>query len=555
MFDLRSALTPAFALAAVCFSAGANAGVVDDPAATAAAGSAGSGVGGVVQQTAPQQRDATSTAQDAAAAPVAAVAAADPAVDSTVADASGPAPVEAEAATPVPVVPAASSALQPEPSPQLDLRPADLHAAEGLALSNEDPVAAAAAVASAPKKAPPAGVSFSGIPAVNYIADNGLGLGAIVAAYFNDGESAPYRTAITLQLFISTKLVQDHNVIVDSLRLFDLPLRLNARVGYLSSLTQNYCGVGGSVTCDPAVAAAAASDAGLVDDKSNVNDSYDQFVGHYYQRRFMSPYGLLNLRYALIERTPGQQMRVEVTGGYRAFYFIPGNVFADEANNLTPYAGSLFANDHPDGEGGLSSVVQAGLMLDSRDNEPAPTEGWWIEGSARTTTPGLSTWNYGGFNVTVRGYTHLPVANLDRRLVLANRFTIDGLVGDVPIQEMARLGGSQDVYAFGGADTGRGIRVQRYLGKAKVINMSELRFRFFEFGFFEQSFALTAAAFVDAALIGDELIQPKDLGVVGSGGGALRIAWNENFIVRLDVGASPSENWAPQFYLTINQPF
>ena len=82
-------------------------------------------------------------------------------------------------------------------------------------------------------------------------------------------------------------------------------------------------------------------------------------------------------------------------------------------------------------------------MLDSRDAEPSPTEGWWVEGSLRATTPGLSTWNYGGFNVTVRGYTHLPVdvpghGSLGRRLVLANRFTVDGVVGDIPVQELAR---------------------------------------------------------------------------------------------------------------------
>ncbi|HEY1101322.1 MAG TPA: hypothetical protein VGF99_20460, partial [Myxococcota bacterium] len=145
--------------------------------------------------------------------------------------------------------------------------------------------------------------------------------------------------------------------------------------------------------------------------------------------------------------------------------------------------------------------------------------------------------------------------DLGRRLVLANRFTVDGLVGDVPIQEMARLGGSQDFYTFGGADTGRGIRVQRYLGKARVIDMAELRWRFAEVSFFEQAFAFSAVAFADVAIIGDELYKPKDLGVVGGTGGALRIAWNENFIVRFDLGVSPFENWAPQPYITVNQPF
>jgi hypothetical protein len=329
--------------------------------------------------------------------------------------------------------------------PAIDERGASLAGAEAGAV-DADPVNAPAgpvAATAAPRGPTPAGVTFSGIPAVTYIADNGLGLGIIAAAYFHDGVTTPYRTAITLQIFATTKLVQDHNVIVDSLRLFDLPLRLNARLGYVSSLTQNYCGIGGTVTCDVAVAQNAAVDAGLDPDSS----AYDTFVGRYYQRRFMNPYGLVNLRYALIERRPGQPTRVELTGGYRAFAFFPGDLFADEdgdgAPDQTPYPGSLYARDFPDGEPGLSSVVNAGLMLDSRDTEPSPTEGWWMEGSLRATTPGLSTWNYGGFNVTVRGYTHLPVdvpghGSLGRRLVLANRFTVDGVVGDIPVQELAR---------------------------------------------------------------------------------------------------------------------
>ena len=183
-----------------------------------------------------------------------------------------------------------------------------------------------------------------------------------------------------------------------------------------------------------------------------------------------------------------------------------------------------------------------------------------MEGSVRATTPGLSTWNYGGINITVRGFTHLPVdvpvyGNLGRRLVLANRFTVDGIVGDIPVQELARLGGSQDVYAFGGADMGRGIRVQRFMGKAKVLDQAELRFRFYEFDAFEQQFALTLAGFIDLAMVASELTDPTDVGVAGGGGGAFRIAWNENFVIRLDVGVSPFENWEPQMYITINQPF
>jgi hypothetical protein len=404
------------------------------------------------------------------------------------------------------------------------------------------------------------GVTFSGIPAVSYIADNGLGLGVVAAAYWGDGATLPYRTAVTLQLFATTRLVQDSHLTVDALNVADLPLRLGGRAGFLASLTQNYCGEGGDVTCDPAIARAAARDEGLVDDEGDVDDAFDRFVGRYYQRRFLNPYAFVNARYALVQRSTNQPTRVELTAGYRASYFIPGNAFADDdgdgAPDLSPYPGSLYAAAHPDGEPGLSSLVSLGFMLDSRDNEPAPSSGWWSEASVRATTPG-SSWTYAGFNITLRGYA--PVSflgnDLGRRVVLAHRVLVDGIVGDAPVQDLSRLGGSQDTYAFGGADVGRGIRVQRYLGGLKVLDQAELRWRFAELQGLGQSFAFTAVGFVDSGLVGDRVIAPAHLGIAAGGGGALRVAWNENFIVRCDVAVSPVEGWQPQTYITVGQPF
>jgi hypothetical protein len=447
---------------------------------------------------------------------------------------------------------------RPQPSPTA-IDPRSAVVVDG---GSRPPTPSSSSSSSSPSSKAPDGVSFSGIPAISYIADNGLGLGVIAAAYVGDGATLPYRTAVTLQLFATQKLVQDSHLTVDALRVLDLPLRVGARVGFLASLTQNYCGEGGDVRCDDATAVAAARTAGLVDDEGNDDDDWDRFVRRYYQRRFMNPYGFVNARYALRERTEQQPLRVELTAGYRASWFVPGSVFLDEdgdgAGDLTPWPGSLYATVHPDGEPGLSSLVSLGVMFDSRDQEPSPVSGWWTEASVRATTPGLSTWNYVGFHVTVRGFTpvSLPgLGNSDRRLVLAHRLLFDGIVGDAPVQDLARLGGSQDTYAFGGADIGRGIRVQRFLGALKVLDQVELRWRFAELSALGQAFAFTAVGFVDAGLVGDRLLQPRHLGVAAGGGGALRVAWNENFVVRCDVAASPVEGWAPQTYITVAQPF
>jgi hypothetical protein len=403
--------------------------------------------------------------------------------------------------------------------------------------------------------------SFSGIPAVNYVADNGLGLGLLAAGYWSDGRTLPYRTAVMVQLFATSKLVQDSHVTVDALRVLDLPLRLGARAGFLASLTQNYCGEGGDVTCDETTARRAAAAAGLENDDDDDDDDWDRFVRRYYQRRFLNPYAFVQGRYALLERGAHQPLRVELTAGYRASYFVPGTIFFDEDGDgtadLRPYAGSLYASVYPDGEPGLSSLVSLGVMFDSRDREPSPTRGWWTEASVRATTPGLSSWSYAGFHVTVRGFTPVSWAGhgLDERVVLAHRLVFDGIVGDAPVQDLARLGGSLDTYAFGGADVGRGIRVQRYLGALKVLDQAELRWRFAEWSALGQTLAFTAVGFLDTGLVGDRLFAPRHVGVAAGGGAALRVAWNENFVIRCDVAVSPVEAWAPQTYLTVGQPF
>jgi hypothetical protein len=393
----------------------------------------------------------------------------------------------------------------------------------------------------------PEGIGFGGVPALNYDADNGFGFGIIGTFFYYDGVTRPYRVALTLQLFMTSKLVQDHNMVLDWLRVADLPLRLWMRAGYLQSLTQNYCGLGGDVSCDPAVAEAVARARGLTG-----SEEIDTFARRFYQRRFISPHATILARYALAQAPA----RFEITGGYRGFGFIPGT-WDDEDNDgkpdLFPYPGSLYDKDFPGGEAGFDSVVQLGFMVDSRDNEPAPTEGVWLEGSIRAAS-GLigSTWDWAGANLTLRGYT--PVTP-DRKLVLANRLVLDGIIGDPPIQELARAGGSFDYYLFGGSEAGRGIRVQRYLGKLRAFNQTELRWRFLDVEFLEQRFGFTTAAFVDAGIVGKELGNPGPMDPLAGFGGALRLSWNENFIIRLDVGFSPIEGYAPSVYLLLGNPF
>lgn len=466
------------------------------------------------------------------------------AVEDTPASSDPPAAAADPAAAPTDTEPPAAPTVTPTSTSA-----ASTSAASTALIPASPPTATPAATPEATKPvdaAHPAGLGFGGVPALNYTIDNGFGFGLVTTLFMYDGETRPYRAALSFKIFMTSKLVQDHHVTLDWLRVGELPLRLWTRVGYLQSLTQNYCGLGGVVTCDPVVALDAGRDQGLIDEE------LDAFARRYYQRRFISPHGALLARYALVEKPA----RIEVMGGWRGVGFIPGTWDDEDGDgepDLEPYPGSLYAKDHPSGEPGFESVMQLGVMVDSRDNEPAPTSGVWLEGSVRVSS-GLigSAWDWAGANLTVRNYVSL----LDsRKLVFANRLVVDGVFGDAPIQSLARIGGSSDYYVYGGMDSGRGIRVQRYLGKLRVFDQAELRWRFFDTEFLRQRFGFTAVGFADVGVVGAEVTAPGQLALLPGFGGGLRISWNENFIVRFDVGFSPIEGYEPGTYLLIGHPF
>lgn len=411
---------------------------------------------------------------------------------------------------------------------------------------------ATGALEAAVDEAPPAkanpwdkvGWGWGGVPAVAYNSDDGLGGGILGSIYRYNGHSAPYKASATLLLYVTTKQVHTHRIDLDLLEVGGKPLRLNTRVEFSATNSANFCGVGPDSMCDEAVAVSEALEAGLVDDPDNADDSYDQFVRRYYKVRQVEPNAFFNARY----RIKDMPNRVELMGSWWGGYLIPGSFTEHE-----PFPGSLYANSYPGGEEGFYSTFQLGAMLDNRDNEPAPTSGYWIEASVRGAAPFTgSHWTYFGFNTTARAYASLIPSD---RLILADRFAIDGMFGDPSTNEMARMGGSQIYSAFGGQRAGRGVRLRGVMGKAKFLNQTELRYTVWSpMVLHKVQIDVTPIAFFDAGYWAAEWsdIPSGNAGFVYGTGGGLRLAFNKNFILRGDVGLSPREGWATSIYIDIN---
>ena len=372
------------------------------------------------------------------------------------------------------------------------------------------------------------GWGWGGIPAVNYNSDEGFGFGVIGSVYKYNDQAQPYKTRIGGLVFFTTSGVQYHYLDVDALDLAGGKLRLTTRVLYDYRFTSNYCGVGGDVECNDEGLARQQMDFYDVDYDDLSDEEYDELLARWYQAAFRMPYALAFARYELTE----MPHKVEAIASYRLSYFAPFSKFDD----------TLYQHEQDlDAETGLSSVIQAGLMVDNRDNEPAPKEGYWVEGTVRGAHRYIgSQFDWFGFNTTLRGY--LPILR-EGRLTLAERFAFDGIVGESNYKELDWMGGFQMYTAAGGARSLRGIRSERYRGKVKILNQTELRWKTYTITPGEMTIDLYLQGFVDAAHVAAEW---EDLGGspvhLGEGGG-LRIAINQNFVLRGDFATSFDEGW------------
>jgi hypothetical protein len=182
-------------------------------------------------------------------------------------------------------------------------------------------------------------------------------------------------------------------------------------------------------------------------------------------------------------------------------------------------------------------LLTLGWLYDSRDHEFEPTRGMFHEISWRFSP---APYSFGGINLTTRFFYSL----WGPRLVLGVRFGLDLLIGDVPVYELARMGGLFPSEGIGGGESVRGIPLQRYHGKIKLMANIEARSRLFSFAVFQQRFTLSALAFVDTGRLWSDFdsktrFDGDNLGLKLGLGGGMRLRWGETFVLRGDVAWSP----------------
>lgn len=217
----------------------------------------------------------------------------------------------------------------------------------------------------------------------------------------------------------------------------------------------------------------------------------------------------------------------------------------------------------PDSEkdGGYFTAIKAGVVFDTRDNEPNPGRGLWAE-LILVAAPKLTSSMDQGFlklAITYRQYFTLVNDKLTFAYRMAFQSTIAGYAPTYVQQLMyySRMVGAYNE-GLGGAKTIRGIKRNRLVGDGWVLGNFELRWKFVRFHWIKQNWYLALNGFFDSGRVikfidvkskveNTNILYPPgetesdyfNFGAESfhnSAGLGLHIAMNQNFIIAIDYG-------------------
>jgi len=397
----------------------------------------------------------------------------------------------------------------------------------------------------------------TGLPLVAYSTDLGFGAGAR-AYYYWDGHrddprfaTTPYLFRVFLQAFASTNGLQFHWLDFDAPKIADTPYRVRAQLIYERNINQNFFGLGsrglvplafpGSPKTYSSYADYSADQA-RVDANGLTWEKYDQYD---LQRPFML---------ASIERLFLDD-RIRVLGGFGVSYTKIRN-YTGTSIDGAPEGQTRLAADCAAGlvvgcNGGRENYFRFGVSYDTRDFEPDPNNGMFIDAAVDAGTILLgSEYSYVRAMVAARGYWS-PLADTD--LVIAGRETFEVQTSGTPFFSMDTFPFTEDPRTgLGGHRTLRGYRQDRFVGPVYTLGNYEVRWTWGHATVWRQKLAFIVVPFFDVGRPYDRLGDLTWRDWRSSYGGAFRVSWNLATVITVDYGRSSEDTG---FYVNFNHIF
>lgn len=386
------------------------------------------------------------------------------------------------------------------------------------------------------------------LPLLGFDTNTGFGLGlgghyTLTASRTNPLFAyTPYRHRFFAQTYFTTGGFQDHFLNYDGFYVGDSPFRIRAVLEFERNTAANYFGTGTSTLADLSYGGKSYP-------------TYDAAVSaagsHYYHFTYNRPEGQV-----VVERAFWGG-RVRALYGVNVKYESIARYDTPSAPGPTTKLGADCAAGLVTGcNGGWDNTLRAGIALDTRDFDPDPNSGVFVDSTGHWSAKGFgSLANYLRWTTAARVYVS-PFPKL-ADVVLAGRLLYSIQSAGVPFFSMntlAMAGGTDDVTdqeGLGGERTLRGYRQDRFIGPVAADANAEVRWTFAKFPLLSQHFSVAIAPFVDTGRVFDRVgLSLYDWKVAGGAG--LRVGWNQSTIVMFDFGASREDTG---FYIDFGMPF
>jgi hypothetical protein len=411
---------------------------------------------------------------------------------------------------------------------------------------------------------------FTGVPLFSYDPNFGFGFGARVYYYY-DGHRrdplfayTPYLDRVFAQAFATTGGAQDHLIDYDAPALPDADYRVRATLELEADTDWPYFGTGTRSMAPLSFPGAPGQ-------------TFSKMSNYMKGTSALQPNGTTYARYNVYEfQRPVLQLALErnMLGGvlrslvganiaYVNLHDYTGQSVPTSARDSSghtvnaPEAPTLLATDCASGRllgcgGGWDNVLRLALSVDTRDFEPDPNSGVYVELSGEYATKALaSQYQYMRLMLSVRGF-YSPIPRF-ADLVLAMRALYEVQTTGTPFFSESILPFIDDDHAgLGGLKTLRGYAQNRFVGPIIALTNYEVRWTFFKFHVLKQGIALIAVPFLDMGRVFDDVGQTTLGGWKRTQGGGLHIAWNEATVLTIDYGFSDEDTG---LYLNFNHMF
>ncbi len=403
------------------------------------------------------------------------------------------------------------------------------------------------------------GVYVTGTPDFSSDPVNGVGYGGEGSLYFNGKRNDPffnytaYRAKLDFVVFNTTKNQREFFLKLDVPYIFNTKWRLRVEGGYEANpnllffgLTPkeslqglSYYRTNPSTGITDSTAQSLVTNAHYSDYEKNGLVGLNEFYNNYFKKE-----GVINVS---VERSFFGDKVGTLIG------------FEVAQLNYTTFAGNSLLKKQSDAglvkgvKNNFITIAQFGLAYDTRDLEPDPSSGLFLEVTDEVSSKSLgSSYNFNKVYGHANWYQSI-LPSVFPKLVFAGRLGLGYISGDAPFFEYQDQWSQEgDIEGLGGARTLRGYKISRFVGRLMDFNNFELRWRFAKTRMLKQQFAFSAVPFFDIGGVYDNLASFDFSQMRYSQGLGLRIAWNVNTVLRFDYAWSKEDE---QFFFNLAHTF